>query len=172
MRKQKKILPVKYFVGMISGYVDLFEKVKPILIQRFGEIEFESEIFPFKHTDYYEKEMGKDLKRKFISFKPLKKPDEIVDLKLYCIEIEKKFMEQGRRKINLDPGYVELSKVVLSTTKNYSHRIYLSKGIYAEVTLYYQNGDFREFHYTYPDYRTEEYKVFFRKIRDSLKKEV
>ncbi len=169
MIKLKKPLDVKYFVGMIAKNGEIMDKAVKILEKRFGEVEFESNLIPFTHTDYYEKEMGKDLQRKFYSFKPLRSPGELVSLKLFTIEVEKKFMEDDKRTVNIDPGYVELSKVVLASTKNYSHRIYLGEGIYAEVTLYFKNGEFHDFHYTYPDYRTRKYKEFFKKVRESLK---
>jgi len=170
MIKLKKPMDVKYFVGMIARDEDIMEKAVEILKERFGEVEFKSNLIPFTHTNYYEREMGKDLKKKFYSFKPLKSPAELVNLKLFTIEVEKKFMEGYKRRVNIDPGYVELSKVVLASTKNYSHRIYLRDGIYAEVTLYFKNGEFHDFFYTYPDYRTQEYKEFFKKVRESLKK--
>ncbi|MEO0255214.1 MAG: DUF4416 family protein [candidate division WOR-3 bacterium] len=172
MIKLKEPPKVKFFVGMIARDEKIMEEAILILKEKIGEIEFKSDLFPFTHTNYYEKEIGKDLKRKFYSFKPLKKPDEIVDFKLFTIEVEKKFLEDNKRKINIDPGYVELSKVVLASTKNYSHRIYLGKGIFAEVTLYFSKGEFCDFPYTYPDYRTEAYKEFFKKVRESLKKEL
>ncbi len=169
MIKLKKPLNVKYFVGTIFREKEILDKVIKILKKKFGEIEFESEIFPFTHTDYYEEEMGKNLMRKFFSFKPLKSPEELVKLKLFTVEVEKKFMEKNKRRVNIDPGYVELSKVVLASTKNFSHRIYLGKGIYAEVTLYFKKGEFHPLFYTYPDYRTKEYIEFFKKVRNSLK---
>lgn len=169
MIKLKEPPKVKYFVGMISRDLEIMDKALKILKKNFGEVEFESDLIPFTHTDYYEYEMGKNLYRKFYSFAPLKTPDKLVSFKLYSIEVEKKFLVGNRRKVNIDPGYVELSKVVLASTKNYSHRIYLSRGIYAEVTLYFKHGKFIEFPYTYPDYRTAEYKNFFKKVRESLK---
>jgi len=169
MIKLKKPPKVKYFVGMLARDEEIMEKAAEILEEKFGEVEFKSDLIPFTHTDYYEKEMGKDLRRRFYSFKPLRSPGELAELKLFTIEVEKKFMEGDKRRVNIDPGYVELSKIVLASTKNYSHRIYLSNGIYAEVTLYFKNGEFHDFHYTYPDYRTKEYKEFFEKIRKSLK---
>ncbi|MEN3045598.1 MAG: DUF4416 family protein [Candidatus Hydrothermales bacterium] len=170
MIKLKKPPKVKFFVGMISKDEDIMKEALSILKEKAGDVEFESPLFPFEHTDYYEKEMGKNLKRKFYSFKPLREPDEIVDFKIFAIEVEKKFLDNEKRKVNIDPGYVELSKVVLSSTKNYSHRIYLGKGIYAEVTLFFAKGEFMDFPYTYPDYRTKEYKEFFKIVREALKR--
>lgn len=172
MREIKKPRPVKLFTAVFTSRIDLFEDVKRILEEEFGNIDFQSEIFPFENTNYYEKEMGKNLKKIFYFFKNLITPDEIVDTKIKTIEIEKRFMIQGKRQINIDPGYVELSKIVLVSTKDFSHRIYLGKGIYGEVTLFFKKGTFHIFPYTYPDYRTEGYIKTFIKAREILKNQI
>lgn len=171
MGKLKVPPKVKFFTAMLSKEENMFYKVKPLLTDKLGDIEFESDVLLFDHTRYYEEEMGHPLLRKFFSFKPIYTPDKLPEIKLYCMEIEDKFRIEGKRKINIDPGYVELSKVVLASTKNYSHRIYIRDGIFAEVTLYFHKREFRDFHYTYPDYREKSYKNFFEKIRESLKNE-
>ncbi|MGE4357587.1 MAG: DUF4416 family protein, partial [Candidatus Omnitrophota bacterium] len=157
--------PVKLIMGIIFNKEDIFYRIKDKLEHKFGKIDLESNIFPFDKTNYYEKEMGKDLKRKFLSFKKLIMPDRIAEIKLFTNKLEKIFAPNNKRQINLDPGYITDSKLVLATTKNYFHRIYLKKGIYAEVTLYFREGSFRYFDTTYPDYRTEEYINFFNQVR-------
>ncbi|MCM8783477.1 MAG: DUF4416 family protein [Candidatus Omnitrophica bacterium] len=157
--------PVKLIMGMISSKIELFDKIKNVLEQKFGKVDLESDIFPFNKTDYYEQEMGKDLKRKFLSFKKLISPDKIARIKIFTNKLEKRFALNDRRQINLDPGYLTDSKLVLATTKNYYHRIYLEKGIYAEVTLYFKKESFCYFETTYPDYRTFPYIDFFNTVR-------
>jgi hypothetical protein len=157
---------VKLIVGMLSQNLELFSSAEKELEKKFSEIDYRSNLLPFSHTDYYEKEMGKNLLRKFISFKKLIFPEEIVEIKIFTNELEEKFSFEGKRKINLDPGYLTLSKLVLVSTKDYSHRVYLNKGIYAEATLFYKDKKFQNFPYTYPDYRTEEYKKIFQEIRN------
>lgn len=171
-KKFKKPNPVKLFTAVFTANIDLFEKVKKILEEKFGEIDLESQNFDFDNTDYYEEEMGKNLKKKFYFFKDLIMPDKIVDIKIETMKIEEKFMEEGKRKVNIDPGYVDLSKIVLSSKKDYSHRIYLGKGVYAEVTLYFKKGNFHIFPYTYPDYRREDYIKVFLKAREILKEKI
>jgi hypothetical protein len=160
--------PVKLVVGMISAKVELFSQVQEKLFRRFGDIDFESELIPFTYSDYYNTEMGETLKRKFISFMELIKPEEIVNIKIFTNDLEKEFLYAGsiRRRINLDPGYLEAGKLVLATTKNHQHRIYLGKGIYGEVTLRYTKKSFQSWEWTYPDYRSEDYLRIFNKIRE------
>ena len=132
---------------------------------RFGPVDFESESVPFTRTEYYEKEFGGGLRRKFISFEKLIAPDRLAGIKLFTNRVEAALSSGGRRRVNLDPGYLELAKFVLASTKNFSHRIYLSKGIYAEITLLYRSGAFRPLDWTYPDYRTEWYIETLEKVR-------
>jgi len=168
MGKVKLPAPVKLIVGMIAAKVELFQQAQKKLSRRFGNIDFESELIPFPYTDYYELEMGKDLKRKFIAFKELIKPEDIVEIKIATNNLEKEFFYagSGRRRINLDPGYLEAGKLVLATTKNHQHRLYLGKGIYGEVTLRYTKKSFQPWEWTYPDYRTEDYLRIFNTIRE------
>ena len=162
---------VKLIVGMITGEEILFDKVKKILWRRLrNRIDFEGPVLDFVHTDYYNEEMGEGLKRKFLSFKknvPLK---HIEKVKILTNSIEKKFSVSGRRRINIDPGYIDLSKLVLFSTKDYSHRIHIGKGIFAEVTLHYKDKKFNAWPWTYPDYKTDEYLSVLDSIREIYKK--
>lgn len=167
--------PVKLVVGMISGEAELFTKVKEGLAKEYGEIDFESVLLSFRYTSYYQKEMGENLKRKFISFKKLIDSERLVSIKLFTNKLEEKFLWPGssRRKINIDPGYLTLSKLVLATTKDFSHRIYLGSGIYAEVTLrYLKNKGFQPWEWTYPDYRSREYLEIFNQLRSRYQQEL
>ncbi|MDK2871690.1 MAG: hypothetical protein PWQ16_1042 [bacterium] len=158
--KERPPFPVKLFVGILYGDRRAFDEIRDSLVSSLGEIDLESEEIPFKWTNYYEEELGSDLKRVFVSFVPLISPEQIVDIKRFTNRLEGE-----QRKINLDPGYIEGGKLVLATTKDQAHRIYIGKGIYAEVTLRFKDGRYIPFDYTYPDYRSEEYHEFFLKIR-------
>lgn len=155
MGKIKKNLPVKLVCGMLFRR----EKDKTLVLEsmrrRFGPLDFESESVPFTQTGYYDEEMGSGLLRKFISFGKLIAPDKLASIKLITNSLEDSLSTGGRRRVNLDPGYLELAKLVLASTKDFSHRIYLGKGIYAELTLFYRSGAFRPLEWTYPDYRTK-----------------
>ncbi|HHT9117627.1 MAG TPA: DUF4416 family protein [Candidatus Hypogeohydataceae bacterium YC38] len=163
-------LPVNLIVGMLSRYQDLFEEAEERLQGEFGPIDLRSEVLPFDFTDYYEEEMGKDILRKFLSFERLIDPGSIASIKLLTNTMEEDFRKVKAsvgRPLNLDPGYIGGSKLVLATTKDYSHRVYLGEGIHAEVTLRFTRGSFEPMPWTYPDYRTENYLSFFSQVRSS-----
>lgn len=166
MLKLQFPLPVKLVCAFIYPEEETYARTKQILQNKFGGIDFESEKIDFDFTDYYHPEMGKPLYRRFLSFKKLQKADKFAKIKLFCIRLEKKFSTKGKRAINIDPGYLNEAKLILTTTKDFSHRIYLKDGIYAEVTLHYKDGQFREFPTTFPDYRTQVYKNIFSDIRN------
>jgi hypothetical protein len=133
--------------------------------EQFGPVDWVSEVLPFNRTKYYEKEMGWPLSRRFISFERLITPESIADIKLITNELEKAHLDNEHRKINIDPGYLTLERLVLATGKNYSHRIYLRKGIYADLTLVFHDGTFRPLSWTYPDYAEEKVIALFNKLR-------
>ena len=116
--------------------------------------------------------MGESLYRKFIAFYKLRNSGDFIKIKLKCIKLEGKLSIQSKREINIDPGYMTLAKLILFTTKDFSHRIHIAKGIYAEVTLKYTKKGFCSFDWTYPDYKTKEYKEFFLKIRKIYKRQL
>ena len=165
---------VKLFFGIIFSSSEIYKKTKQTLKKKYGLIDFESKAYDFIFTDYYQEEMGSSLQRVFISFKKLITPENIVEIKLTSIKVEKRLAILHKRRINLDPGYLNEAKLVLATTKDFSHRIYLGKKIFAEVTLLYQNRGFKNLAWTYPDFRTKGYQDNFLKIRslykDQLKK--
>lgn len=165
-------LPVKPICAFIYSEEKFYKKAETFIIKKLGEIDFISPIIDFNHTDYYRPEMGKPLFRRFISFKKLKDPSAFAGIKLFCIKIEKKLAKKGKRGVNIDPGYINEAKLVLTTTKDFSHRIYLNKGIYAEATLAFINGKFREHPATFPDYRTETYKDIFSNIRNLYRRQI
>ncbi|HFE52352.1 MAG TPA: DUF4416 family protein [Bacteroidetes bacterium] len=118
------------------------------------------------YTDYYRREMGPQLWKFFAAFERLIEPDELVDLKHAAMRVEDSYRCDGRRRVNLDPGYLEFSKLVLSTTKNFDHRVYLGRGIYGDVQLRFRRGEFRFNDWTYPDYKSDLALDFFHRARD------
>jgi len=157
---------------MLSASAERFDRAEAMLAERFGKVARASAVMPFDFTRYYEPEMGANLLRKFLAFEPPMNAADLAEIKLWTNGAEGCFSEAAglppRRPINLDPGYVALSKLVLATTKDHAHRIYLGRGIYAEVTLSYLNGAFQPMPWTYPDYRTEPYRRFFEEVRADL----
>lgn len=170
LRKPEK---VKLIVGLISNDIALFDKIKSLLQRKFNNpVDFESPVMDFECTDYYGEEMGKSLKRKFLSFKKTVPLKNIEKVKLLTNAVEKKNSVNGKRRINIDPGYLDLSKLVLFSTKDYSHRIHVGSGIFAEVTLFYRDKKFNAWPWTYPDYKTEGYILVFNRIRDIYKSDM
>jgi hypothetical protein len=175
MREKKSPIPVKLFIGMLSPEPELFDVCADIVCKEYGPIDYQSEIIPWTNSDFYQKEMGSGMLRKFIFFEQLRDPADLPAIKLNTIRIESGFaiqtVKKARRRINLDPGYVTEAKVVLATTKDYTHRLYIGEGIYAEVTLRYNNKDrgFTPFDYSYRDYCSETYITAFNKARDLLR---
>lgn len=174
MTKAKRPRQVKLIIGMLAKDKKLFDVIEEFFVKEFGEIDYRSPVLQFDYTDYYEKEMGPGLKRKFISFKKLISPGSLPKIKASTNSLEEKHAEKEKklikRKINIDPGYVSDSKLVLATTKDFYHRIYLNRWIYAEVTLVWKKGGFRPFEWTYPDYRTKEYIGILNSIRNAYMK--
>ena len=172
MGKIKKFQGVKLITSIFSNEKELFDKVISILQRKFGPLDFESDFLPFNKISYYDKEMGLNLMRKFYSFKKLIRTDKIADIKIYTNKLEEKFSVQNKRKVNIDPGYLTLGKLILATTKNQQQRIYLREGIYAEVSLRYKDKGYIPWEWTYPDYATDEYREIFNKIRKNYKKQI
>ena len=164
---------VKVFAAIMSGVENIFADVAKELTSNLGPVEFVSPVYMWTHTRYYEDEMGPNLKKVFYFFKNMVDPDLLPDIKIFTNQVEEFFSRQLqgsgiKRPVNIDPGYITMSRVVLASTKDYSHRIYLGKGIYGEVTLFFKKGSYRPFPYTYPDYRSEEYIKLFNMAREKL----
>ncbi len=148
---------VKLVTGFIFNDATALQKAVFLLQRTFGPVDYESPILAFTSTDYYEKEFGTDLKKQFVSFKRLISLEKLPSIKIITNSIEKKLSKDHKRTVNIDPGYLDMAKFVLATTKDYVHRIYLGKGIFAEMTLYYRDKTFNPWDWTYPDFRTPEY---------------
>lgn len=158
--------PVKLFIATLYEEEEVLKGVLPALSARLGPIEWQSDPIPFTYTDYY-RDIGEKLLRVFLVFQDLVDPGILPDVKIFTNELEQSTADANHpRRINLDPGYFDGGKIVLATTKNFSHRVYIGKGIYAEATIKWEKGDFRPFPYTYPDYQSEAYRPVLRKIRD------
>ncbi len=155
----------KLICGLIARPADLSAAEK-LLSRSFGGADTRSEVIDFTFTDYYEEEMGKNLARRWMSFQRDFTQSEIVRTKLKTIGLERELAyPDGRRSVNFDPGYVTASKLVLASTKDFSHRIYLWGGIFAEVTLVFEHGSFVPLRWTYPDYRTNTALSYFKDVR-------
>jgi hypothetical protein len=144
--------PAKLVIGLFAKQKELMTAVAADLMESFGPVDLISSLFPFDFTTYYEKEMGSDLLRRIFVFKSLIEQDELADIKLKTNEIETKFSADGKRQVNIDPGFLLMERLVLATGKNFAHRIYIGKCIYADLTLTYQKNAYQPLPWTYPDY--------------------
>lgn len=156
---------VKLIAGLLFNDAEKYAAAKGSLIRLFGKVDFESETLEFNYTSYYDAEMGGALQRKFLSFERLHDMKNIGDLKIRTNKLESRYSVSGKRTVNIDPGYVDSAKLILFSTKDYSHRIYLGNGIFAENALFYKDGTFMPWPWTYPDYRSSEYLNVFESIR-------
>ena len=174
MAQAKPPKRVKFFVGMLAADPDLLDRAVKHVARVLGPTDLLSNTWDFDYTDYYTAEMGPDLKRRFVCQEELMYPDRLVEFKRQANELEARIcdecgMDHQHRPVNLDPGYLSSANLVLASTKNYAHRIYLGRGVYAEVTLLYEHGSWRTLPWTYPDYATGHYHEFFSLARDRYK---
>jgi hypothetical protein len=175
MGEEKQPPDVKLFFGLLFTDEEILARVEKRIINDYGEIDWKSEIVPFDKTSYYAKEMGEGILRAFISIETLIELEDLPSVKLQTNALEKLFAHpDGRRRINIDPGYLCLSKVVLATTKDYDHRLYLGKNIFGEVTLHYKGNDksYESWEWTYPDYKDKVSLEFFNHIREIYKRQL
>ncbi|HTP60055.1 MAG TPA: DUF4416 family protein [Spirochaetia bacterium] len=169
MGEATQFLPEKLVMAVLISRPEREQELLGILERTWGQPDLCSQPVPFTYTDYYDNEMGPGIQRFFVSFRRLVDPSLIADIKLASNRIEEQFREGDSRKVNIDPGLLCLSRFILVTTKESAHRIPLSGGIYAEVTLLFHKGSFRPLEWTYPDYRSPEYLRVLNDIRGLYK---
>jgi hypothetical protein len=157
--------PVKLVVGILAKDREWLARARERLGSVFGRSDVESREAPFGSTDYYAREMGEGLIRQWVGFESLVMPEGLPGIKRRTNLLEEEMALAGRRRANLDPGYVNDARLILATTKDFAHRIYLGAGIYAETTMVYKEGAFRPLEWTYPDYRGQDALEFLDKAR-------
>ncbi|MDP8242683.1 MAG: DUF4416 family protein [Candidatus Hinthialibacter antarcticus] len=163
----KKVKPI---FGVLYKDPAVFAQVVQRIENHFGPADFFSAEHPFVETEYYQEEMGPDLIRRYFSLQPLIYPDALVHMKHLSNQWEEEFSADGKRAINLDPGYIHGAKLVLASCKNFSHRVYLGRGVYGEVTMRFENGEFTRLPWTYQDYWN--HRSDLQSIRDILIKQI
>jgi hypothetical protein len=161
MTQPKTPDPVKLFTGTLYSSADALAKTKAILESKFGAIDYESPPYAFDVTDYYEPEMGKGLHRIFWSFERLIAPDGLIEAKLFTNGVE----GEGKRSVNIDPGYLDYYKVVLASAKFGGQKLYLGQGIYGDIVLWYEKGAFKPFIWGFPDFKNGRYDEALLEIR-------
>ena len=156
----------KLVIGVFTNSSSLFAPIAEKITEKYGSADIISEWMPFDYTTYYEPEMGRGLMRRMISFDRLIEQDDLVDIKLFTNSIEKEFATDGNRMVNIDPGYLLMSRFILATGKDFTHRVYLKQGIYADLTLIFKKGTFQTLPWTYPDYADSIMFLFLKGVRN------
>lgn len=165
--------PGKLFLSILSSKWDTFQdEVRLCLSKKFGRVDFESPLIPLTETDYYNRELGTPIYRGILTFEPLVELNSLPEIKLDTNRIESEYSRDGQRLFNLDPGLLTLERLVLGTGKNFTHRIYLDRGIWADLTLVYTRGDWVDLPWTFPDYASEKIKKYLRVIRDNYREQL
>ena len=172
MGSEKAFANVKLFCGLIYRQENRCQEIKERLRKSFSPLDLESEIFAFDFTTYYHQEMGTPLFRRFVSFSELIQPDQLPDIKLLTNRMERESALEGKRAINLDPGYLSDANVVIATTKNYYHRVPLQKGIYAHMEYVIKGKKIHTLEWTYPDFRSAGYLDFFQQLLQGYKHQI
>ena len=166
--------PAALLLAVISRYEEALAWTVERATAAWGPVALRSDSFAFDETDYYETTMGPGLKKTFLAFERLADPAAVADWKFLTNAWEDEYAALGRhaepRPLNLDPGYITPAKLVLASTKDHAHRIYLGRGMYAEITLFYRGGVWRSHEWTFPDYRRADYQAFFTTVREFRRK--
>jgi hypothetical protein len=170
MAVAKSFTPVKLICAILASDPAVFQHSEQLLTRNFGPVEKRSVMRHFTFTDYYDKQMGSGLTKTIVSFRNLIDPSRLSQIKSQTNALEERLREvfaTNLRVVNLDPGYMTASALVMATVKDFSHRIPLQDGIYAHLELMFTKTEVKSMSWTYPDYRTEEWHPFFWEVRKS-----
>jgi len=168
--------PVKLIIGILAADRDCLKEAVERISAEYGEYDLISKVYDFYQTDYYKDQAGENILRQFVSFKELIYPGRLASIKHRTNQIEEELADKldtpFPRPVNLDPGIIEPSKLVLASTKNFSHRIYIGDNMYAELTLSFCKGKWQSFSYTFPDYKEDRYHEFLSEVREKLVEQI
>lgn len=167
MSIQKTPAPALLFFSIFSKQKDLILKTLSDIETNYGEFCWITPFFPFISTNYYEKEFGDNLLRALTALYNFISQDRLLEVKKFSYQLEEKYSVKGKRLVNIDPGIITAERLVLATGKNFTHRIYLGEGIFADLTLLFQKKSFRTLDWTFPDYGSKESILFFNNARDT-----
>ncbi|MDO4576247.1 MAG: DUF4416 family protein [Planctomycetia bacterium] len=163
------VLPI---TAVFTRFPASLEWVKEKITANWGKIVLESPAYPFEQTGYYDATMGTGLRKIFYAMEPAMEASRLVEMKHQSNAWEDAYAEcfpqDVSRPVNIDPGYIDLGKLVLASSKDFAHRIYMADGIYAEITLFFRRGKWCGHDFTFPDYRAETYHPFFDQCRQRL----
>lgn len=169
MAEIKTYKPVKLVCGIIFPGEEIRNQAEASLSEKFGPVDLASSSFPFTYTDYYQPQMGPVLYRAFVSFARLIQPQELAGIKVWTNHLEDSFrlrFQAPARPVNLDPGYLSASALVMATAKDFAHRIPIGQGIYAHLELLFTRKGVKLLDWTYPDFKQPGYQKFFLRVRE------
>jgi len=166
------VRPVKYFIGALFSDEALLKNAITAVEEEFGSADLISPAFDFTITNYYDAEMDNPIFRQFFAFSKLAGPDMLVSAKLLSNSIEDKLRVAGQRKVNLDVGYIDYDKVVLASAKYGIHKVCLAQGIYADLALHYEKGQFHPYDWAFQDFKLPDYCPFFLRMREIYKRQI
>lgn len=173
MSKRVEPVPVLRICSCITRDKQLAGKAEQKLVSLFGRIALKSEWFPFDKSNYYSEEMGENLERIWFCFKKLTGAENLVKTRLITEEIEKEFLKETKRSVNLDPGYLDFGKLVLASFKEAPDKIYMGNGVWAHMCLRYRFGEFVAPDHSFPDFKDGRFNSFLlearKKYRNLLK---
>ncbi len=170
MAEVKPFVPAKLIIAIISSQDAIFARTEQAVTAVYGPVDLKSPVFPFDLTDYYKKQMGPGLRRLFMSFSRLVPPESLSDIKVrtnvFEEEIKRSFSREFR-VVNIDPGILTASALIMATAKDFAHRIPLRQGIYAHLELLFSRTAVKLLPWTYPDFKQEGYQRFFLDARQA-----
>ncbi|MFO7866637.1 MAG: DUF4416 family protein [Candidatus Aminicenantes bacterium] len=171
MAEAKRFSPWKLIAGIMCAQEEFMEAAKVMLMEKYGAVDLQSRAFTFDQSPYYEEQFGDEVKRLLVSFENLVNPADLSDIKLATNRMEDEMRKKAgseRRVINLDPGILSASSLIMATAKDFAHRVPLQKGIYAHLELMFGRGDVRPLPWTYPDFKERRYHPFLLETRRRL----
>ena len=170
--KPQDVQQVKLVIGFLYHERNMYRKAMEKVQERWGISDYQSQEYFFDLTDYYETEMGKPIFRSFNSYSALIDPGSLAEIKLATNQIEEELAESGKRKVNLDPGYLDYDKLVLASVKYNYQKIYLRDGIYADITMFYRKGRYIAADWAFPDFQQGIYENDLLQIRHLYKQQL
>ena len=170
MSTPKPPLPALAVLSVFSSrWDDFWPGLLPRLESFLGELDFAGEPLAFTRTTYYQAEFGAPLERRLLAFARMVKQDRLPEIKLWAHALEQEYALGGKRLFNLDPGLLTQERFVLATGKNFTHRIYLGRGVFADLTLIYQAGRWQALPWTFPDYAAPELQAQLTVLRNKYR---
>lgn len=157
MAETKLPQPVKFFIAALFSKSEVLSDALVIVKGLWGDLDFQSNDYPFDVTDYYVSEMGEGIYRRIFTLEKLYSPTLLVEMKLKCNSIENDLAYELKRSVNLDAGYLDHNKIVLASAKEAGQKVYLDKGIYADLAGRYKAGKYQSFEWSFPDFKDGRY---------------